>query len=61
MYLLYCGFSYFVLRRRNSELTEELKVLSLQVQECLSETVASLCSDLARLEGANILQGVILS
>ncbi|KAF7008435.1 hypothetical protein CFC21_023187 [Triticum aestivum] len=45
------------LRRRNSELTEELKVLSLQVQECLSETVASLCSDLARLEGANILQG----
>ncbi|XP_037484964.1 AUGMIN subunit 3-like isoform X3 [Triticum dicoccoides] len=43
--------------RRNSELTEELKVLSLQVQECLSETVASLCSDLARLEGANILQG----
>ncbi|KAM3385769.1 hypothetical protein ACQJBY_009482 [Aegilops geniculata] len=45
------------LRRRNSELTEELKDLSLQVQECLSETVASLCSDLARLEGANILQG----
>ncbi|XBI55034.1 hypothetical protein VPH35_036930 [Triticum aestivum] len=43
--------------RRNSELTEELKDLSLQVQECLSETVASLCSDLARLEGANILQG----
>ncbi|EMS49935.1 hypothetical protein TRIUR3_08380 [Triticum urartu] len=41
------------LRRRNSELTEELKDLL----ECLSETVASLCSDLARLEGANILQG----
>ncbi|XP_044965889.1 AUGMIN subunit 3-like isoform X1 [Hordeum vulgare subsp. vulgare] len=45
------------LRRRNSELTEELRDLSLQVQECLSKTVASLCSDLVRLEGANILQG----
>ncbi|XP_024317112.1 AUGMIN subunit 3 isoform X1 [Brachypodium distachyon] len=45
------------LRRRNSELTEELKDLSLQVQECLSETVTSLCADLARLEGANMLQG----
>ncbi|XP_044965893.1 AUGMIN subunit 3-like isoform X3 [Hordeum vulgare subsp. vulgare] len=43
--------------RRNSELTEELRDLSLQVQECLSKTVASLCSDLVRLEGANILQG----
>uniref|UniRef100_A0ACD5ULW9 Uncharacterized protein n=1 Tax=Avena sativa TaxID=4498 RepID=A0ACD5ULW9_AVESA len=45
------------LRRRNSELTNELKDLSLQVQGCLSETVAILCADLARLEGANILQG----
>ncbi|XP_051206850.1 AUGMIN subunit 3 [Lolium perenne] len=45
------------LRRRNSELTDELKDLSLQVQGCLSETVAILCADLARLEGANILQG----
>lgn len=45
------------LRRRNSELTDELKDLSLQVQRCLSETVAILCADLARLEGANILQG----
>ncbi|KAK1682031.1 hypothetical protein QYE76_042879 [Lolium multiflorum] len=45
------------LRRRNSELTDELKDLSLQVQGYLSETVAILCADLARLEGANILQG----
>ncbi|CAM0905552.1 unnamed protein product [Alopecurus aequalis] len=45
------------LRRRNSELTDELKDLSLQVQGCLSETLAILCADLARLEGANIFQG----
>lgn len=45
------------LRRRNSELAEELKDLSHQVQQCLSETITSLCADLAQLEGANILQG----
>uniref|UniRef100_A0A453BK84 HAUS augmin-like complex subunit 3 N-terminal domain-containing protein n=1 Tax=Aegilops tauschii subsp. strangulata TaxID=200361 RepID=A0A453BK84_AEGTS len=31
------------LRRRNSELTEELKDLSLQVQECLSERLSQAC------------------
>lgn len=57
MYLWFCGFSDLVFRRRNSELTNELKDLSLQVQGCLSDTLAMLCADLARLEGANILQG----
>ncbi|XP_062189595.1 AUGMIN subunit 3-like isoform X2 [Phragmites australis] len=45
------------LRRKNSELAEELKDLSLQMQKCLSETITGLCADLALLEGANILQG----
>ncbi|KAL5657085.1 hypothetical protein ACJX0J_030248, partial [Zea mays] len=45
------------LRRKNSELAEELKDLSHQVQEYLSETVTGLCADLARLSGANILEG----
>ncbi|KAL5197455.1 hypothetical protein ABZP36_000967 [Zizania latifolia] len=45
------------LRTRNSELAEELRDLSLQVQKCLSETITSLCADLAQFEGANILQG----
>ncbi|XP_062189598.1 AUGMIN subunit 3-like isoform X4 [Phragmites australis] len=43
--------------RKNSELAEELKDLSLQMQKCLSETITGLCADLALLEGANILQG----
>ncbi|TVU41944.1 hypothetical protein EJB05_15505, partial [Eragrostis curvula] len=45
--------------RKNSELAEEVKDLSLRVQKCLSElqTVTGLCTDLAQLEGANILQG----
>ncbi|KAG8100436.1 hypothetical protein GUJ93_ZPchr0013g34606 [Zizania palustris] len=45
------------LRTRNSELAEELMDLSLQVQKCLSETITSLCADLAQFEGANVLQG----
>ncbi|KAF0908916.1 hypothetical protein E2562_030213 [Oryza meyeriana var. granulata] len=45
------------LRRRNSELAEELRDLSLQVKKFLSEIITSLCADLAQLEGANILQG----
>uniref|UniRef100_A0A0A9CM93 HAUS augmin-like complex subunit 3 N-terminal domain-containing protein n=1 Tax=Arundo donax TaxID=35708 RepID=A0A0A9CM93_ARUDO len=45
------------LRSKSSELAEELKHLSLQVQKCLSETVTGLCADLARLKGANSLQG----
>ncbi|CAN6203225.1 unnamed protein product [Urochloa humidicola] len=45
------------LRRRSSELAEELKDLSLHVQKCLSETITGLCADLAQLAGANILEG----
>jgi len=45
------------LRRQSSELAEELKDLSLDVQKCLSETVTGLCADLAQLAGANILEG----
>ncbi|CAN6180774.1 unnamed protein product [Urochloa humidicola] len=45
------------LRRKNSELAEELKDLSLRVQKCLSETITGLCADLAQLAGANILEG----
>ncbi|CAL5078762.1 unnamed protein product [Urochloa decumbens] len=45
------------LRRKSSELSEELKDLSLHVQKCLSETVTGLCADLAQLAGANILEG----
>ncbi|KAL6880671.1 hypothetical protein ACP4OV_012236 [Aristida adscensionis] len=45
------------LRRKNSELAEELKDLSLHVHECLSETITGQCANLAQLEGANILQG----
>ncbi|GJN10059.1 hypothetical protein PR202_ga28118 [Eleusine coracana subsp. coracana] len=44
------------LRRKNSELAEELKDLSLHVHKCLSETVTGLCADLSQLEGATILQ-----
>nr|XP_034579411.1 AUGMIN subunit 3-like isoform X3 [Setaria viridis] len=45
------------LRRKSSELSEELKDLSLHVQKCLSETITGLCADLAELAGANILEG----
>uniref|UniRef100_A0A0D9WWA7 HAUS augmin-like complex subunit 3 N-terminal domain-containing protein n=1 Tax=Leersia perrieri TaxID=77586 RepID=A0A0D9WWA7_9ORYZ len=45
------------LKRRSSELAEELRDLSLQVKKFLSEVITSLCADLAQLEGANILQG----
>ncbi|CAL5066739.1 unnamed protein product [Urochloa decumbens] len=45
------------LRRKSSELSEELKDLSLHVQKCLSESVTGLCSDLAQLASANILEG----
>ncbi|OAY82528.1 AUGMIN subunit 3 [Ananas comosus] len=45
------------LRRKNSELTGELANLSHKVQMFLSETIPSLCSELAQLQDTYILQG----